>query len=88
MPPLTDEERAWVRDTPSYQVRDLYKNDKTFRAVFDAIAEEEAAVRANPWLKLDAKTYTNMDPNRAAQLYVDNEQFKAAVENLIAAGEI
>lgn len=88
LPPLTDEERAWVRDTPSYQARDLYKNDKKFRAVFDALAEEEAELKKDPWVRLDAKTYANMDPNHAAQLYVDNPQFASAVQRLIDRGEI
>lgn len=88
VPPLTDEERAWVSNTPSYQARDLYKNDKKFRAVFDAIAEEEAELKKNPWLRLDADTYRNMDPNHAAQLYVDNPLFAAAVQRLIDGGQI
>lgn len=88
LPPLTDEERAWVRDTPSYQARDLYKNDKKFRAVFDAMAEEEAAARVNPWVGMTAEKYRSYDPNWCARMYVDNEQFKTAVENLIAQGEI
>jgi hypothetical protein len=86
--PVSDEMRARVDNTPSYQVKELFRTDPEFKAAWEAIAEEEAAVRANPWLKMTAEKYRSYDPTWCARMYVDNEQFKAAVQTLIDRGEI
>jgi hypothetical protein len=88
MPPVTDEQRLWVRDTPGHIARDLYKTNPEFRAAFDAIAEEEAELKKNPWLRTTAEQYKNFDPLWAAQRYVDDPQFKEMVERLISEGSI
>jgi hypothetical protein len=88
MPAVTDEQRLWVRDTPGYIARELYKTNPEFRAAWDAIAEEEAELKKNPWLRTTAEQYKNFDPLWAAQRYVDDPQFKEMVERLISEGSI
>jgi hypothetical protein len=86
--PITDEQRRLVNITPSYIARDQYKTDAAFKEAFDLVAAEEEELKRNPWLRLSSSQYLAMDPNRAAQLYVDDPQFAAAVQNLIDRGEI
>jgi hypothetical protein len=86
--PITDQQRRLVNDTPSYIARDLYKTDPEFKAAFDAVAEEESELKRNPWLRLSANQWRSMDPNRAAQLLVDDENFASSVQRLIDRGEI
>ena len=86
--PVTDEQRRLVDQTPAYIAREKYKTDPEFRAAFDACAAEDEELKRNPWLKLTADQYLAMEPNRAAQLWVDNAQFQEAVQRLIDRGEI
>lgn len=88
VPPVTDDQRRLVDQTPSYKASALYKSDPEFRAAFDAVAAEDAEFKKNPWIRLSAEQYQAMEPNRAAQLWVDNPQFQEAVQRLIDRGEI
>ena len=91
VPPVTDEQRRLVDQTPSYKASAFYKSDPEFRAAFDACAAEDEELKRNPWLKLTAETYNRMcdqNPNRVGLLLVDDDLFKAAVQRLIDRGEI
>jgi hypothetical protein len=87
VPPVTDEQRRMI-EVPSYIARERYKTDPEFKAAWDAVAAEEEEFKKNPWIRLTAAQYMAMDPNHAAQLWVDNEQFQQAVQRLIDRGEI
>jgi hypothetical protein len=86
--PISDAMRARVESTPSYQVKELLRNDPEFRDAWETIAEEEATARTNPWLNLTAEKYRSYDPSWCARMYVDNPQFSDAVNRLMDRGEI
>jgi hypothetical protein len=91
VPPVTDEQRQLVDQTPGYLVRERYAKDPEFRAAWDAIEAEEIEMRKNPWLKLTAERYNRMcdqNPNRVGLLLVEDDLFKAAVQRLIDKGEL
>jgi hypothetical protein len=83
--PLTEEQRARVRNTPGYIASDLYKNDPEFKRLFDAIAQEE---KDRQDLLQWARVYQTMDPTEAARRYVEEPGFSDAVQELIDAGLI
>jgi hypothetical protein len=82
---ITDEQRTWVNDTPGHVARELYRTDKTFREVFDAIALEE---KERQDLLAWARVYKTMDPNEAGFRLVNEAGFKEAVDKLVDAGLI
>jgi hypothetical protein len=86
--PVSDEMRARIANTPSYQHRELYARDEAYRVAFNQIAAEDAELKKNPWLRITAEQYKNFDPNWAAQKWADDEQFRGIVDGFIARGEI
>jgi hypothetical protein len=88
VPPITNAERALVRDTPCHLHRELYRNDEAYRTAFDRIAEEE---KDRQELLAWANRYRAMaesDPNEVARRVVEEPGFMEAVQRLIDEGLI